>query len=142
MKNLINVLLILFLILVPGWAIAQKPLSYEGEFQSGYRDTKISFNVSQDGKQVSDLSFSGNLKCDSSIQQIKITTSKPLALTNGKVDGIVSDPEDGGPTAWHFEIHGFVLKGKATGTFRLHNTNLGCDTHKLKWSAALLEPPK
>jgi hypothetical protein len=58
---------------------------------------------------------------------------------DGKVNGTLSDPEDGGAAAWHFEIHGFVLKGKATGTFRLNNANLGCDTHKLKWSAALSE---
>lgn len=143
MKSLMSMLLILVAFFsLPVSGRGQKPLFYEGEFQSGYRDTKISFNVSHDGKQISDLTFSGNMKCDSAIQPIKLTTTKPLALTNGKVDGTISDPEDGGAAAWHFEIHGFVLKGKATGTFRLHNKNLGCDTHKLNWGAALIESPK
>lgn len=129
--------LIIFLFSITFVSTAQKPATYEGTFQSGYRDTKISFVLSPDGKQVSDLTFAGNIKCDSAVQQVKVSTGKPLPIVDGKINGVISDPEDGGAAAWHFEIHGFVLKGKATGTFRLNNTNLGCDTHKLKWSAAL-----
>jgi hypothetical protein len=137
----------LFLIVIafaamPVAAPCQKPFYYEGKFQSGYRDTKISFNLSPDGKQLGELTFEGNMKCDSAIHPIKITTTKPLVLTNGKVDATVSEPEDGGAASWHFEIHGFVLKGKATGTFRLHNQNLGCDTQKINWGAALIEQPR
>lgn len=134
--------LIIAFISLPGAAISQKPFYYEGEFQNGYRDTKISFNLSPDSKHITDVTFAGNIKCDSAIQQIKITSTKQLVLTHGKVDGTVSEPEDGGAAAWHFEIHGFILKAKATGTFRLHNQNLGCDTQKINWGAALIEQPK
>jgi hypothetical protein len=44
-------------------ALAQKPLAYEGAFQSGYRDTKITFVLSPDGKQLTELGFVGNIKC-------------------------------------------------------------------------------
>jgi hypothetical protein len=114
----------------------QKKRAYEGTFGNGYKGAKISFTISPDGKELQDLTFKGYWKCASGIEQTTVGPKKNFAIVNGKIDGVVTDPEGGGSTAWRFELHGTIDKGTAQGTFRMNINNLGCDTYKLNWTAA------
>jgi hypothetical protein len=113
----------------------QKKRTYEGTFTNGYKGAKISFAISPDGKELQDLTFKGYWKCSSGIEQTAIGPKKSFPIANGKIDGVVTEPEGGGSTAWRFELHGTIDKGTAQGTFRMNINNLGCDTYKLNWTA-------
>jgi hypothetical protein len=113
----------------------QKKRTYEGTFSNGYKGAKISFSISPDGKELQDLTFKGYWKCSSGIEQITVGPKKSLPIVNGKIDGVVTDREGDGSTAWRFELHGTIDKGTAQGTFRMNINNLGCDTYKLNWTA-------
>jgi hypothetical protein len=139
MKNAFTTLVVCALVLLTlvfAKVTEQKKHTFEGTFSNGYKGAKISFNISADGKQLQDLTFAGYWKCSSGIEQIKVGPKKALPIVNGKVDGVVIDPEGGGSAAWRFELHGTIDKDKAEGTFRMNINNLGCDTYKLNWTAS------
>lgn len=108
---------------------------FTGTFSNGYKGSKISFTLSADGKQLKDLTFDGHWRCSGSTEQITVGPDKSFAVTNGKVKGVITDPEDGGASAFRFEIDGLIKGKQASGTFRMSITGLSCDTYKLQWTA-------
>ncbi|HEY1024852.1 MAG TPA: hypothetical protein VGE26_06780 [Sphingobacteriaceae bacterium] len=108
---------------------------FTGIFSNGYKGSKISFMLSADGKQLKDLTFDGHWRCSGSTEQITVGPEKSFRVVNGKVKGVITDPEDGGASAFRFEIDGVVNGKQASGTFRMSITGLSCDTYKLQWTA-------
>lgn len=108
---------------------------YEGTFSNGYKGSKISFNISEDGTKLENLTFDGHWQCNGKLEQTKVGPEKAYSIENGKVDGHITEPEGGGSTAWRFELTATFDGSKAEGTFRVNINNLGCDTYKLNWTA-------
>lgn len=108
---------------------------FSGQISNGYKGDKISFVLSKDKKSISLLTFDGYWRCSGSIESIIAGPAKTIPVTNGKVHAVVSEPENGGASAFRFAID-VVLKGNtATGTFRMSITGLSCDTYLLKFTA-------
>lgn len=107
-----------------------------GTFSNGYKGAKISFELSKDGKSVENLTFTGYWRCGSSTEQITAGPEKSIPVKGGKVQAVVVDPENGGSSAFRFEIDGNVSGNTASGTFRMSITGLSCDTYKLNWTAS------
>lgn len=114
---------------------AQKKQAYEGTISNGFKGDKISFNISADGKQLTDLTFNGYWRCSGKLEQTKVGPDKGFTIVNGKVNGAIVEPPDGGSTAWRFDLQATIANGKASGTFRMNINSLGCDTYKLQWTA-------
>ena len=112
-----------------------KPVRYEGLVSNGYKGDKISFEISADGRKLQNLVFTGYWKCASGLDQISVGPDGSFVIENHKVNGQISEPPDGGSTAWRFELQAQINGEKASGTFRMNINNLGCDTYKLKWEA-------
>ncbi|TCZ70479.1 hypothetical protein [Flaviaesturariibacter aridisoli] len=109
---------------------------YEGVFSNGMKETFLSFDVSKDGNEVRNLTFKGWWYCDRRLTQERgIGPQKGFAIRANKVDGVVSEPENGGASAVRFELHGTFSGNKASGTFRMNINGLGCDTYVLNWTA-------
>lgn len=112
---------------------AQKKFS--GTFSNGYKGAKLSFTLSADGKQITDFTFDGYWRCGGSTEHIKVGPDKPFEVKNGKVKGVITDPENGGASAFRFDLEGLINGKQANGTFRMSITGLSCDTYKLNWTA-------
>jgi hypothetical protein len=61
---------------------------------------------------------------------------KGFTIENGKVDGVIVEPEGGGATAARFELHATINGSKAEGSFRMNINALGCDSYQLNWTAS------
>ena len=112
-----------------------KPTHWTGTFSNGMKGATISFDVSADGKTLSELTFQGYWRCSG---KLELTTAGPthsFPIKSGKVSGVVVDPPGGGATAWRFELDGLVGAKSAQGTFRMNINALSCDTYKLQWTA-------
>jgi hypothetical protein len=116
-------------------AFAQKK-TFTGTFSNGYKGAKISFELSKDGKKIENLTFNGYWRCGSSTELITAGPEKPIPVVNGKIASVITDPENGGASAFRFDIQGTVKGNTASGTFRMSITGLSCDTYKLNWTAA------
>lgn len=116
---------------------AQKDKKYEGSFSNGMKGAKFSFVLSADGKKVKDVTFQGYWRCDGKLELTTMGPSenKAFPVVNGKVDGIIVEPENGGATAARFELHGIINGKQASGTFRMNINALACDSYKLNWTA-------
>lgn len=112
---------------------AQK--KYNGTFSNGYTGGKISFVLSKDGKEIKDLTFNGHWRCSGSVEQITAGPEKPIKVNNGLISSVVTEPENGGASAFRFAINGTIKANQASGTFRMSITGLSCDTYELKWTA-------
>lgn len=112
-----------------------KARHWEGSFTNGMKQTFISFDISADGKKLENLTFSGYWRCSGKLEQTVLGPEKSFAVVNNKVDGSISEPEDGGATAIRYEIHATFKGNKAEGDFRMNINALGCDTYKLTWTA-------
>ncbi|RAK64666.1 hypothetical protein [Hymenobacter edaphi] len=113
-----------------------KPTRWTGTFSNGMKGAKISFDVSPDGKSLSDLTFQGYWRCAG---KLELTTAGPthrFPIQNGRASGVVVDPPNGGATAWRFEFDGDIGRKAAKGTFRMNINALNCDSYKLEWTAA------
>ena len=133
-KVIVPALLSLFILsFLPGCAQSKK--KFEGTFSNGMKGAKISFVLSADGKKVEDVTFSGYWRCDGTLENTTVGSEKGFPVVNGKIDGIVVEPENGGATAFRFELHGVIAGKKASGTFRMNINALACDTYKLNWTA-------
>jgi hypothetical protein len=110
---------------------------FSGTFSNGMKGDKISFVLSADGKRVQDVTFQGYWRCSGRLEMITIgpESEKGFPVVNGKVDGVIVEPEDGGSTAFRFELHGIIKGNKASGTYRMNINALGCDSYKLNWTA-------
>ena len=125
---------LLLLVFVATLSFAQKK-KFTGTFSNGYKGAKISFELSKDGKMIENLTFSGYWRCGSSTEQITAGPEKSIPVVNGKVKAIITDPENGGSSAFRFNIDGLIKGNTAQGTFRMSITGLSCDTYQLNWTA-------
>lgn len=126
--------ILLSFVIVSAVSYAQK--KFNGTFSNGYKGAKISFELSKDGKTIKNLAFTGYWRCGSSTEQIIAGPEKNILVKDGKVQALIVDPENGGSSAFRFEIDGILKGDTAQGTFRMSITGLSCDTYKLNWTAS------
>jgi hypothetical protein len=108
-----------------------KEQQWEGVFTNGMKETTISFNVSADGKKITDLTFNGYWRCDGRLTKDILGPEEAFDLKSGVVDGVIVDK-----TAYiRYELKGKLTGKTASGTFRMSITGLNCDTYVLKWTA-------
>lgn len=131
--NLIKYTLTLALFACGLSGYAQK--KFTGTFSNGYKGAKLSFTLSANGKQITDFTFDGYWRCGGSTEHIKVGPDKAFEVKNGVVKGIIIDPENGGASAFRFDLEGIINGKQANGTFRMSITGLSCDTYKLNWTA-------
>jgi hypothetical protein len=108
---------------------------WEGAFTNGMKETFISFDISEDGKKLENLEFKGYWRCDGKLEQDVLGPEKSFDIIDQKVDGTISEPEDGGATAVRYELHAIFNGEKAEGRFRMNLNALACDTYELTWTA-------
>jgi hypothetical protein len=108
---------------------------FEGIISNGMKGDKISFNISEDGKKLENLTFKGYWRCDGKLESTTAGPNGSYDIVDGKVAGHINEPPNGGSTAWRFDLEATINGDKAEGTFRMNINNLGCDTYKLKWTA-------
>jgi len=123
------------LLIIPFMLSAQNKPLWQGTFSNGYKGATISFNISTDGNRLEDLTFSGYWKCSGGIEQITIGPDKSYSIQNGRVSGVITEPENGGATAFRFDLNATIGSKSATGTLRINLNALGCDSYKLNWTA-------
>jgi hypothetical protein len=109
---------------------------WEGNLSNGMKGAKISFEISEDGKELKDLTFQGYWRCGGKLDLTTLGPEKSFTIENNKVDGVITEPEGGGASAARFELHATINGDKAEGTFRMNINGLGCDTYKLNWTAS------
>ena len=108
---------------------------YEGSFSNGMKETSISFDISDDGSKLENLTFSGYWRCNGELEQDILGPEKSFDIVDNKVDGTITEPEDGDATAIRYELHATIDGDNAQGTFRMNINALGCDTYVLNWTA-------
>lgn len=109
---------------------------YAGALIGGFKGDSIFFDVSPNGQKLENLTFKGYWRCNGKLERIAaVGPDGAFEITNGVAKGHISDPPDGGSTAWRFDIDATLSGNKATGTFRMNINNLGCDTYVLKFTA-------
>ncbi|WP_207495888.1 hypothetical protein [Aridibaculum aurantiacum] len=108
---------------------------YAGAFSNGMKGDSIFFDVSADGKTLENLTFKGYWRCSGKLEQTTVGPDGAFNINNGKVNDHISEPPDGGSTAWRFDLEADINPTSASGTFRMNINNLGCDTYKLNWTA-------
>ena len=121
------------LLLLSMVAFSQK--KFTGTFSNGYKRAKLSFVLSANGKQIKDFTFNGYWRCGGSTELITAGPEKVFSVVNGKINVVIMEPENGGASAFRFQIDGLLSGNKASGTFRMSITGLSCDTYKLNWTA-------
>lgn len=105
---------------------------WEGAFTNGMKQTYISFDVSEDGTKLQNLTFNGYWYCDGKLTQDILGPEESFLIKGGVVDGVIVDKA----SYTRFELKAKLSEGKAEGTFRMSITGLGCDTRVLTWTAA------
>ena len=133
MKYFITLTLLFF---IPVCLFAQKKAVWKGTISNGFKGDVITFNLSDDGKRLENLTFKGYWRCSGTLEQITMGPEKSFSVKNGKVEGIITEPENGGATAFRFNLNGNVGPKTASGTLRINLNALGCDTYLLKWTAS------
>lgn len=108
---------------------------YRGAISNGMKGDSLFFNVSADGKRLENLTFKGYWRCSGKLEQTIVGPDGGFEIKQGRVAGHITEPPDGGSTAWRFELEADLKGLKASGNFRMNINNLGCDTYKLKWIA-------
>jgi len=109
---------------------------FEGAISNGMKGDKISFDISADGTTLENLTFDGYWRCSGTLEQTTAGPEGSFPIEEGKVSGHISEPPNGGSTAWRFDLEASINGDEATGTFRMNINNLGCDTYKLNWTAS------
>ena len=102
---------------------------WEGSFSNGMKGAIISFDISEDGKELKDLTFQGYWRCDGKLELTTIGPEKGYTIKGKAVDGTVKE------SGFYFELHGTFNGNKASGTLRFAFVAGGCDTYKLNWTA-------
>jgi len=109
---------------------------FRGAFSNGMKGDSLSFDVSKDGKILSNLTFKGYWRCSGKLEMLPAAGPEgTFAISNGIVDGHISEPPNGGSTAWRFDLKASIDGNKASGNFRMNINNLGCDSYLLKFTA-------
>lgn len=114
-----------------------KEKHFRGAISNGMKGDSIFFTVSPDSKTLSDLTFKGYWRCSGTLESTTAGPKGSFEINNGKVSGHISEPPDGGSTAWRFQLDANVHDNNADGTFRMNINNLGCDTYELKFTASV-----
>lgn len=112
-----------------------KEKHFKGAFTNGMKGDSIFFNVSSDNKKLTNLTFKGYWRCSGKLEQVLTGPDGSFDIVNGIVKGHISEPPNGGSTAWRFDIENTIEGKKAFGTFRMNINNLGCDTYLLEFTA-------
>lgn len=108
---------------------------FAGAISNGMKGDSIFFDVSADGTKMENLTFKGYWRCDGVLEQTTVGPDGDYQINNGKVEGHISEPPNGGASAWRFEVNGEIKESIAFGTFRMNINALRCDTYELKWTA-------
>jgi hypothetical protein len=108
---------------------------FRGAFTNGMKGDSIFFDISADGKKLENLTFKGYWRCSGKLEQTTVGPDGSFTITGGKVNDHITEPPNGGSTAWRFELDAAINGKTASGNFRMNINNLGCDTYKLKWTA-------
>jgi hypothetical protein len=109
---------------------------FRGALTGGYKGDSIFFEVSEDGSRVENLAFKGHWRCSGKIESLPIAGPEGfLPIIDGKVDDHISDPPDGGSTAWRFDLKAVFNGKKAEGKFRMNINALDCNTGMLSFVA-------
>lgn len=117
--------------------LSAKTKHFKGAISNRMKGDSLSFDLSPDGKKVTNLTFNGYWRCSGKLErQPAAGPEGSFDVVNGKVDGHISDPPNGGSTSWRFDLKASIESNKASGTFRMNINNLGCDTYLLKFEAA------
>ena len=112
-----------------------KSTHWVGTVPNDPSNDRISFVVSPDGKQLSELTFDGYWRCGGQLERQVMNPKSSFSIVNGKVSGEALDPPTGG--TWHFELQGdFAGKPAAANNFRMNITGLGCASYQREWAAA------
>jgi hypothetical protein len=112
-----------------------KSTHWMGSAINGTQENKISFVVSPDGKQLSDLTFTGIWKCKGQAEKALLGPRGTFEIQNGKVSGIVQDSPIG--SAWHFDLQGdFNAKAASKEPFRMNLSASPNETYTVQWVAA------
>lgn len=109
---------------------------FSGVISNGMKGDSIFFEISADGKRLENLVFKGYWRCSGRLEQIIAGPDGGFVIRDGKVNDHISEPPDGGSTAWRFDLNADINEKEAWGDFRMNINNLGCDTYKLKWTAS------
>ena len=134
-KLLLTFQIICFILLFSTGICAQAKKKFTGVISNGMKGDKVSFILSADGKWVEQFTFEGYWRCDGTLEQVTISPEKRIPVKNGKISGVVVDPENGGATAWRFDLKAIIAGKKANGTFRMNINALRCNTGTLNWEA-------
>lgn len=109
---------------------------FRGAITNGMKGDSLSFDLSADGKKISNLTFNGWWRCNGSLErQPAAGPTGEFDVIDSKVNAAIAEPPGGGSTAWRFELNATINGNKANGTFRMNINNLGCDTYVLKFDA-------
>lgn len=126
--------LLTVLVLLTGCS-ARGQQKFTGTFSNGYKGGKVSFVLSADKKTIRDFTFTGHWRCSGSVESITAGPEKAFPVKNGSVDVVITEPENGGASAFRFAIKGAINGKAASGTFRMSIAGLSCDTYLLNWTA-------
>jgi hypothetical protein len=113
----------------------QNRTSWVGTISNGYKGDSIRFDISADGKRLENLTFTGYWRCSGGIEQMTMGPEKSFSIKDGKVLGVITEPENGGASAFRFDLNAVISGKSASGTLRINLNALGCDTYQLKWTA-------
>lgn len=109
---------------------------FRGALTGGYKGDSLFFEISSDGNRVENLAFKGHWRCDGKIESLPIAGPEgSLPIIDGKVDDHISDPPDGGATAWRFDLKAEIKGNKAEGKFRMNINALNCNSGMLSFTA-------
>jgi hypothetical protein len=111
------------------------PRHFAGALSNGMKGDSIFFDIPADGKSLQNLTFKGYWRCSGKLEQMTAGPEGAFTIVGGKVDDHISEPPNGGSTAWRFDLKADIQGDRATGTFRMNINNLGCDTHVLNWTS-------
>lgn len=110
-------------------------LHFEGSISNGMKGDRLSFDISVNGKKLSNLTFIGYWRCSGTLESITAGPKGDFTIIDKKVNDHISEPPNGGSTAWRYDLVADIKGNTATGSFRMNINNLGCDTYKLLWTA-------
>jgi len=110
--------------------------NFRGALTGGFKGDSIFFDVNADGTKLENLTFKGYWRCDGKLEMLSAAGPEgSFTLVNNKVDDHISEPPNGGATAWRFDLNASINGKEGSGTFRMNINGLGCNTGMLKWTA-------
>jgi len=111
-------------------------LHFRTALKGGMKGDSLFFDISPDGKRLENLTFKGYWYCDGKLERENAAGPEGyFTVVDGKVDNHISEPPNGGATAWRFDLSANIDGKKASGNFRMNINGLGCNTGTLNWEA-------